>query len=126
MGRRHLDFTGLHRLHQAGAFLTRAKHGMNARRVYSMPVDRSTGLICDQHAMLTGFYPVRNCPEHLRRIKFKDPESGKTWVFLTNNTALPALTTCALYKSRRQVGLFFKCSSSTRGSSISWATARTP
>lgn len=65
---------------------------MDARRVYSKPVDRSTGLICDQLVMLTGYYPVRNYPEHLRRIRFKDPESDKTLVFLTNNTALPAQT----------------------------------
>ena len=109
MDRGYLDFTRLHRLHQSGAFfVTRAKRGMNARRVYSNPVDRSTGLICDQLVMLTGYYPVRNYPEHLRRIKFKDPETGKTLVFLTNNTALPALTICALYKSRWQVELFFK------------------
>ena len=109
MDRGYLDFTRLHRLHQAGAFfVTRAKRGMDARRVYSNPVDRSTGLICDQLIMLTGYCPVRNYPEHLRRIKFKDPESGKSLVFLTNNTALPALTICALYKSRWQVELFFK------------------
>ena len=109
MDRGYLDFTRLHRLHQAGAFfVTRAKRGMDARRVYSNTVDRSTGLICDQLVMLTGYYPVRNYPEHLRRIRFKDPESGKTLVFLTNNTALPALTICALYKSRCQVELFFK------------------
>ena len=81
---------------------------MAARRVYSNPVDRSTGLICDQLVMLTGYYPVRNYPELLRRIKFKEPETGKTLVFLTNNTALPALTICALYKSRWQVERFFK------------------
>ena len=109
MDRGYLDFTRLHRLHQAGAFfVTRAKRGMNARRVYSNPVDRSTGLICDQFVMLTGYYPVRNYPEHLRRVKFKDPETGKTLIFLTNNTALPAPTICALYKSRWQVELFFK------------------
>jgi Domain of unknown function (DUF4372)/Transposase DDE domain len=109
MDRGYLDFTRLHHLHQAGAFfVTRAKRGMDARRVYSKPVDRSTGLICDQLIMLTGYYPVRNYPEHLRRIRFKDPETRKTLVFLTNNTALPALTICALYKSRWQVELFFK------------------
>ena len=109
MDRGYLDFTRLHRLHQAGAFfVTRAKRGMDARRVYSNTVDRSTGLVCDQLVMLTGYYPVRNYPEHLRRIRFKDPESGKTLVFLTNNTALPALTIAALYKSRWQVELFFK------------------
>jgi len=105
----YLDFTRLNRLHQSGAFFVpHAKRGMDARRVYSNQVNRNTGLIGDQLLMLTGFYPVRNYPEHLRRIKFKDSESGKTLVFLTNNTALPALTICALYKSRWQVGLFFK------------------
>ena len=58
--------------------------------------------------MLNGFYSARKYPEHLRRIRFKDPEAGKTLIFLTNNTALPALTICALYKSRWQVELFFK------------------
>ena len=109
MDRGYLDFSRLHDLHQCGAFfVTRAKSDMSARRVYSARVDRGTGIICDQRVMLTGYYPVRNYPEHLRRIRFKDPESGKTLVFLTNNTALPALTICALYKSRWQVELFFK------------------
>jgi IS4 transposase len=81
---------------------------MNARRVYSMPTDRSTGIICDQRIVLKGYYISRDYPEQLRRIRFKDPESGNTLVFLTNNTSLPALTIAALYKSRWQVELFFK------------------
>ena len=109
MDRGYLDFGRLFALHQAGAFfVTRAKRGMDARRVYSMPADRSTGIICDQRIMLNGFYISQDYPEQLRRIRFKDPESGKTLVFLTNNTALPALTIAALYKSRWQVELFFK------------------
>ena len=109
MDRGYLDFSRLHDLHQCGAFfVTRAKSDMSARRVYSARVDRGTGIICDQRVMLTGYYPVRNYPEHLRRIRFKDPESGKTLVFLTNNMLLPALTICALYKNRWQVELFFK------------------
>ena len=109
MDRGYLDFGRLFALHQAGAFfVTRAKRGMDARRVYSMPSDRSTGIICDQRIALNGFYVSQDYPEHLRRIRFKDPESGKTLVFLTNNTALPALTIAALYKSRWQVELFFK------------------
>ena len=99
----------MYALHQAGAFfVTRAKSPMDARRVYSAAVDRDTGVICDQRVMLNGYYSAKKYPEHLRRIRFKDPESGKTLVFLTNNTALPALTICALYKSRWQVELFFK------------------
>jgi Transposase DDE domain/Domain of unknown function (DUF4372) len=109
MDRGYLDFARLFTLHQAGAFfVTRAKRGMDARRVYSMPVDRHSGMICDQRIVLNGFYVSRNYPEQLRRIRFKDPASGKTLVFLTNNTVLPALTIAALYKSRWQVELFFK------------------
>ena len=109
MDRGYLDFQRLFAMHQAGAFfVTRAKRGMDAHRVYSLPIDRSTGVICDQRITLDGFYVSKDYPEQLRRIRFKDPESGKTLVFLTNNTALPALTIAALYKSRWQVELFFK------------------
>ena len=109
MDRGYLDFSRLFALHQAGAFfVTRAKRGMNAHRVYSMPTDRTTGIICDQRIALNGFYISQDYPGQLRRIRFKDPESGKTLVFLTNNTVLPALTIAALYKSRWQVELFFK------------------
>ena len=109
MDRGYLDFSRLFAVHQAGAFfVTRAKRGMNAHRVYSMKVDRRTGIICDQRILLDGFYISQDYPEQLRRIRFKDPESGKTLVFLTNNTTLPALTIAALYKSRWQVELFFK------------------
>jgi len=109
MDRGYLDFARLYKLHQAGAFfVTRAKRGMDARRVYSAPTDRGAGVICDQTIALNGFYVSKDYPEHLRRIRFKDPETGKTLVFLTNNTSLPALTIAALYKSRWQVELFFK------------------
>ena len=81
---------------------------MNARRVYSAPVDRTTGLVCDQTIALNGHYASKDHPEHLRRIKFKDPQTGKVLVFLTNNMTLPALTITALYKNRWQVELFFK------------------
>ena len=109
MDRGYVDFTRLYAMHQAGAFfVTRAKKGMDARRVYSSPTQRDSGVICDQRIMLNGYYSATGYPEHLRRVRFKDPESGKTLVFLTNNTALPALTIAALYKSRWQVELFFK------------------
>ena len=88
--------------------MTRAKRGMDARRVYSMRTDRNAGVICDQRIALNGFYISQDYPEQLRRIRFKDPESGKTLVFLTNNTTLPALTIATLYQSRWQVELFFK------------------
>jgi hypothetical protein len=109
MDRGYVDFTRLYAMHQAGAFfVTRAKQGMDARRVYSSPTQRSTGVICDQRVMLNGFYSAKAYPEHLRRVRFKDPESAKTLVFLTNNTVLPALMIAALYKGRWQVELFFK------------------
>jgi hypothetical protein len=109
MDRGYLDFVRLYAMHQAGAFfVTRAKENMNARRVYSYPADRASGIICDQRVMLNGFYSAGNYPDHLRRIRIKDFETGKTLVFLTNNTTLPALTIAALYKSRWQIELFFK------------------
>jgi hypothetical protein len=109
MDRGYMDFARLFAIHQAGAFfVTRAKVPMDARRVYSATVDRTTGVVCDQRVMLNGYYSSRKYPEHLRRIRFNDCDSGQRLVFLTNNTTLPALTICALYKSRWQVELFFK------------------
>jgi IS4 transposase len=109
MDRGYVDFERLYAMHQAGAFfVTRAKSPMDARRVYSATVDRTTGVICDQRVMLNGYYSAKKYPEHLRRVRFKDSESGKTLIFLTNNTMLPALTIAALYKSRWHVELFFK------------------
>jgi hypothetical protein len=109
MDRAYLDFERLYVLHQASSFfVTRAKSNMDARRLYSASTDRSTGVICDQTIALNGFYSSRHFPDHLRRIRFKDAESGKTLLFLTNHHTLPALTICALYKSRWQIELFFK------------------
>jgi transposase len=109
MDRGYVDFTRLYRLHQSGAFfVTRAKANMDARRVYSAPSDRENGIICDQTIALAGVQTSRHFPEHLRRIRFKDPETGKTLVFLTNQRTLPAATIGALYKSRWQVEPFFK------------------
>ena len=109
MDRGYLDYTRLYTLHQARAFfVTRAKCNMNARRVYSTRTDRTSGVICDQAIALNGYYVAKDYPEYLRRIRFRDPESGKTLVFLTNNTSLPPLTIAALYKQRWQVELFFK------------------
>lgn len=109
MDRAYVDFERLHILHLAGSFfVTRAKKNMDFHRLYSAPTDRSTGVICDQTIALDGFYTQQAYAEHLRRIRFKDAESGKTLVFLTNNFMLSAATICALYKSRWQVELFFK------------------
>jgi hypothetical protein len=109
MDRGYLDFERLYTMHQAGSFfVTRAKSNSKFSRLASRPVDRSTGLICDQSVELTVFYSHQGYPERLRRIRFKDPETAKTLVFLTNNFALPAFTIGALYKSRWQVELFFR------------------
>src|ERR1039458_3209678 len=109
MDRGYLDFERLYALDQAGGFfITRAKRNLDARRVYSAPVDRDTGLICDQAIALNGFYAPKHYPGHLRRIRYRDPETGKNLVFLTNQFALPALTICALYRCRWKVELFFK------------------
>lgn len=108
MDRGYLDFERLYNMHQAGSFfVTRAKSNFKFRRVYSMPVDRSTGVMCDQLVDLLVFYSQQGYPQRLRRIRYTDPD-GRRLVFLTNNTALPALTICDLYKSRWQVELFFK------------------
>lgn len=109
MDRGYVDFDRLYNIHQAGAFfVTRAKQNMNARRLYSREVDRSTGIICDQIIALNGVYAAKDYPEHLRRVSFNDPLTKKTLVFLTNNTTLPPLMIATLYKHRWQVELFFK------------------
>ena len=109
MDRGYLDFARLHRFHEAGSFfVTRAKSNLKAQRRYSHPVDRSTGLICDQTVTLTVFYSRQGFEAPLRRIRFKDPQTSKTLVFLTNNFALPALTITQLYRQRWQIELFFK------------------
>jgi len=108
MDRGYLDFARLYKMHQAGAFfVTRAKSNFNARRVYSAKVDKGTGVVCDQSVALNGFKAAKDYPEHLRRVRFKDA-TGKTLIFLTNNTALPAPVIAQLYKNRWQVELFFK------------------
>jgi hypothetical protein len=109
MDRGYVDFERLHKMHLTGAFfVTRAKTNLKAMRRYSHPVDHSTGLICDQTIVLTGFYSRQDFDTPLRRIKFKDPKTGKRLVFLTNNFSLPAITIAELYRCRWQVELFFK------------------
>jgi IS4 transposase len=109
MDRGYIDFERLARLEDAGAFfVTRAKSNLKAQRRYSRPVDRTSGLICDQTVVLTGYYSRQGFQKPLRRIKFNDPQTGKRLVFLTNNFALDALTIAKLYKCRWQVELFFK------------------
>jgi IS4 transposase len=94
--------------HELAMHLIQRARSMDARRVYSVPTQRDSGVICDQTIALNGFYVSKDYPAHLRRIRFKDPESAKTLVLLINNTSLLTLSIAALYKNRWQVELFFK------------------
>lgn len=107
--RGYLDFARLYRLHLSGAFfVTRAKKNSRFRRRYSRPVNKATGLRFDQTVVLSGFYSRQEYPEALRRIGYRDPQTEKALVFLTNNFTEPALTIAQLYRCRWQVELFFK------------------
>ena len=109
MDRGYLDFTRLHRLTKDRAiFVTRAMDKLAFRRIYSHPVDRSTGLICDQTIQLTGPLSKTKYPDKLRRIRYRDAERDEVWTFLTNDFTLPAFTVAELYRYRWQVELFFK------------------
>jgi hypothetical protein len=109
MDRGYIDFERLGRLSEAGSFfVTRAKSNLKVQRRYSHKVDKTTGLICDQTVVLTVFYSRQGFDAPLRRVKFKDPQSGKNLVFLTNNFVLPALTITQLYRLRWRIELFFK------------------
>jgi len=109
MDRGYLDFARWHRLHQCGAFLvTRAKQNFRCARRYSRPVDKTTGLRFDQTVLTTGFYAQGHYPDPLRRIGYRDPKTGLSLVFLTNNFTAPALTIVQLYHGRWQIELFFK------------------
>ena len=109
MDRGYLDFGRLYIFHQCLAFfVTRAKGNFQFRRLYSHPIDKSTGLKCDQTIVLTSFYPAKDYPEKLRRIHYVDKDTEQNLVFLTNCFTLPAITIAHLYKCRWQVELFFK------------------
>ena len=109
MDRGYIDFARLYILHECNSFfVTRAKSNMDYKRMYSHPVDRATGVICDQTISLTGFYTSKDYPEKLRRIKHYDIDQDKHLVFLTNNFQLQTLQITKLYKDRWQIELFFK------------------
>lgn len=109
LDRGYLDFKRLYPFAHGGAFFViRGKSNLKCRRIYSHPVDRTTGVICDQTVLLTGFYQAKYYPEKLRRVKYYDATTDKTLVFLTNNFTQPALTIADLYRCRWQVELFFK------------------
>jgi len=109
MDRGYVDYKRLYRIHLCGAFfVTRAKTSMNYRRLYSRQKDREAGVIYDQTIMQNNFYASRDYPEKMRRIKFKDAETGKVLIFLTNNFNLTANEIAQLYKHRWKIELFFK------------------
>ena len=109
MDRAYLDFQRLYQLHQSSAvFVTRSKTNTGLRRIYSHKVDKATGVKFDQTVALTGFYSKKDYPEKLRRIKYFDAEQGRSFIFLTNQFTLPAITIAELYRYRWRVEIFFK------------------
>jgi len=109
MDRGYLDYKRLYRIQQALAFfVTRTKSNFDFKRIISNPVDKSTGILCDQAITLNGFYAKKDYPDKLRRIRYRDVDTNKNLVFLTNNFTLPALTIAQLYHCRWKVELFFK------------------
>ena len=109
MDRGYLDFARLFRLHRSAAFfVVRNKRHVKFRVLASRPVDKNTGLRCDQTVCLTGRWSRRSYPQYLRRIVFRDPQDDVRLALLTNQFALPALVISELYRNRWQVELFFK------------------
>jgi hypothetical protein len=109
MDRGYVDYKRLYNIHCCNAFfITRAKGRMDCRRIKSYPSDKANGVRCDQSILLNNFYPARDYPEKIRRIKFYDHESKKTFIFLTNNFYLKATEVARLYKQRWKIELFFK------------------
>jgi len=109
MDRAYVDFERLYDMHQAKAyFVTREKHNINFRRLYSRTVDKKKGFKFDQIIVLTGYYTSKKYPDKLRRIKYYDDELGKNLVFLTNNFTYSSEIIAQLYKERWKIELFFK------------------
>ncbi|WP_367916482.1 IS4 family transposase [Leadbetterella sp. DM7] len=107
--RAYLDYTGLYRLHNTGAyFVIRAKSNYKFRRMYSWKSDKENGVLCDQIGKLTGYYTSRDYPGKIRKVKFHDDESGRSFIFLTNNMEIAAIDIARLYKHRWATELFFK------------------
>jgi hypothetical protein len=109
MDRGYVDYKRLYMIHRSGAyFITRAKDNMNFRRVTSFSKNRDAGVIYDQSILLNGFYAGQDYPIKMRRIKYLDSESGKVFIFLTNNFKLLATDIAKMYKHRWLIELFFK------------------
>jgi hypothetical protein len=109
MDRGYVDYKRLYSIHCCNAFfIIRAKDNMNCRRVKSYPSDKTGGVLYDQSVLLNNYYAAQDYPKKIRRIKFHDQQSGKTFIFLTNNFDLKATEVAQLYKHRWKIELFFK------------------
>jgi hypothetical protein len=109
MDRGYVDYRRLYKVHACGAFfVTRSKDNMNYRRLYSEQKDAAKGVLYDQTILLNNYYASKNYPEKMRRIKFRDEQTGKVLIFLTNNFHLKATEIAQLYKHRWKIELFFK------------------
>ncbi|MDX1426139.1 MAG: IS4 family transposase [Kiloniellales bacterium] len=109
MDRGYIDFSRLYAFNLSGAcFVVRGRANFKFRRLYSHAIDKATGLKCDQTIRTAGIDSATDYPVKLRRIRYRDADSGRTFTFLTNNFVLPALTVAELYKCRWQIELFFK------------------
>ena len=109
LDRGYLDFVRLYKIHRHEAyFITRARSNTRFKRMYSNKIDKESGVLFDQTGKLVSFYPLKEYPEKLRRIKYYDKETNKTFVFLTNNFELSAVEIALLYKHRWKIELFFK------------------
>ena len=107
--RGYLDYERLYFIHKAKSFFViRAKTNLQFKRIYSSPVDKSTGVRCDQVGYLKGFYSLQGYSQKIRRIKFHDKEQNRTFIFLTNNMQLNPQEIAAIYKHRWKIELFFK------------------
>ena len=124
MDRGYFDFERLWKIHSAGAFFViRAKKSVSWERIYSRPVDRSIGLRCDQTIRLTHFYSKKKYPERLRRVKYFDTETNRSYTYFTNNFELDAKIIADLYKHRWQIELFFKWIKQHLHVEVFWGTS---
>ena len=109
MDKAYVDYARLYEIKKEKAyFVVRAKTNLQFERLDSRPADKNSGVICDQDIQLTGINSSQRYPDRIRRIRFYDAEFDRSFVFLTNNFKLKAVTVAQLYKHRWYVELFFK------------------
>ncbi len=107
--RGYIDYTRLFKITQHSAFFViRAKSNLQFNRMYSQKIDKSSGVLCDQIGKLKGFYISKKYPDKIRRVKFHDDQTNRTFIYLTNNFDITSVQVALLYKNRWQIELFFK------------------